>query len=101
MFLQPMTALTPLVPMGKSITTPNLGESNEIPFKSLFTDALADVYTTENDLKIATQNMVIGDTASMDAANTASTKAGLAIDMVVQLRNKSLDAYNEIMRMGV
>ena len=28
-----------------------------------------------------------------------SNKAGIALDMVVQVRNKVLDAYNEVMRM--
>jgi flagellar hook-basal body complex protein FliE len=28
-------------------------------------------------------------------------KAELSLDLMIQLRNKALDAYNEIMRMGV
>jgi len=28
----------------------------------------------------------------------ASTKAQLSVDLLVQLRNKSMDAYNELMR---
>jgi len=28
-------------------------------------------------------------------------KAQISLDLVIQLRNKALEAYNEIMRMGV
>ena len=31
----------------------------------------------------------------------ASTKAGYAVDLLIQLRNKAVDAYNELMRISM
>ncbi|MGF6989166.1 flagellar hook-basal body complex protein FliE [Lachnospiraceae bacterium PF1-21] len=70
-------------------------------FKSVFEEAIGTVKEAENNL--ANQQYLLA-TGQIDDAHTvqvAASEAQLAVDMLVQLRNKALEAYNELMRMGI
>lgn len=101
MFLQPITSLAPISPLIKPNKVEGAGGENQIPFKSMFTDAVNSLKETDQNLQNEIQKVVLGETDDLHSVNIASTKAALALENVVQLRNKALDAYNEIMRMGV
>lgn len=47
------------------------------------------------------QRLVTGQVQDLSQVTVASEKARLAIELAVQLRNKALEAYQEIMRMPV
>ncbi|GAB6875783.1 flagellar hook-basal body complex protein FliE [Thermaerobacter litoralis] len=47
------------------------------------------------------QRLVTGQVEDLSQVMVASEKARLAIELAVQLRNKALEAYQEIMRMPV
>lgn len=65
----------------------------------------------KNSVAEVNQGMVEGDKASLDLATGKSsnihetmlavTKAELGFNMLVQLRNKAIEAYQEVMRMQV
>ena len=70
-------------------------------FKDIFMSAIEDVKTTDDEL---TKAQYLFSTGQLDDPHTltiASTKAQTSVDMLVNLRNKALEAYNEIMRMNV
>ncbi|MCP1102502.1 flagellar hook-basal body complex protein FliE [Aequitasia blattaphilus] len=67
-------------------------------FKGIFEDAVSTVKDSENNL--ANQQYLLA-TGQIDDAHTvqvAASEAQLAVDMLVQLRNKALESYNELMR---
>lgn len=104
MFIQPITSIIPIssiAPISSQKAEALDGSGNQIPFKSIFTDALNNVKETDQNLQSEIQKVVMGETDDLHSVGIASTKAGLAVDLVIQLRNKALDSYNEIMRMGV
>ena len=73
----------------------------EIPFVSLFTDAMDNVSDTAAVLDNETLKLATGQTDDLHDITIASTKYSLAVDLFVQIRNKSLDAYNQLMNMNI
>jgi flagellar hook-basal body complex protein FliE len=59
-------------------------------------DGLQQLQNTSNDLAI---KAVTGDLADIHNATLASTRASVTLELVAAVRNKGIDAFNEIMRM--
>lgn len=87
----------------KSINSvePIVENTAEIPFASLLTDAVDNVNETASVLDNETLKLATGQTDDLHDITIASTKYSLAVDLFVQLRNKSLDAYNQLMNMNI
>lgn len=81
------------------VSTPEAGSLN--PFKSMFENAIENVKTTNSDLTAELNKLATGQLDDLHTLPIASTKATLSVQMLVQLRNKALDAYNEVMRITV
>lgn len=99
---------TTIAPLWESmpLSTANQTQSAQ---KSDPTDLFGDVFTAAIDAVKETdaeknQTQYLLATGQLDnpaALTIASTKAQLSVDLLVQLRNKALDAYNELMRLSV
>jgi flagellar hook-basal body complex protein FliE len=67
-----------------------------------FADALDKSLSQVNELQTQADNLAsrvaAGDIGSTQQAMVALEKASLALDLTVQVRNKALDAYQELMR---
>lgn len=59
-------------------------------------DNLQQLQATSNDLSI---RAVTGDLNDIHTATIASTRAEVTLELVAAVRNKGIDAFNEIMRM--
>ena len=46
-------------------------------------------------------NLMLGDTDSLEQLQINITKAELATQLLVNVKNAAVDAYNEIMRMSI
>jgi flagellar hook-basal body complex protein FliE len=70
-----------------------------------FSDILREALNKVNDLQIESQNItdsfLSGETDNIHNVMIASSKANLALQMTIQVRNKVMDAYNEIMNMQI
>lgn len=66
-------------------------------FKSLFNDVINNVVETENQTKVDAYNLSIGNMDDMHTMMINEMKAEVALDTMIQLRNKLLDAYKEVM----
>lgn len=78
-----------------------VGTSNAIPFQTMFQDAIQNVKTTDSNLTQELNKLATGQSDDLHNLTIASSKATLSVQMLVQLRNKALDAYNEVMRISV
>lgn len=91
-------SLTPRLP-GASAT-----KQAAAPERS-FADMLNENLQQVNDLQGQADNLVAkvaaGDLESVQAAMVSLEKASLALDLTVQVRNKVLEAYQELMRTQV
>ena len=77
------------------------GDSSAIPFKDLLTDAVADVKETASAVDNETMKLATGQTDDLHDITIASTKYSMAVDLFVQIRNKTLDSFNQLMNMNV
>ena len=63
--------------------------------------ALADVNTLQLDAEQAARTLASGNTQDMTGAVVTMEKASIAFQFALQIRNKLLEAYQDIMRMPV
>lgn len=70
-------------------------------FKSIFDEAVQNVKTTETDLVEKQYLLATGQIEDAHSVAIASSQAQLAVDMLVSMRNKALESYNEIMRISL
>ncbi|MCC6484528.1 MAG: flagellar hook-basal body complex protein FliE [Armatimonadetes bacterium] len=70
-------------------------------FGEALTDATKQVAGLENQANQLAQKVASGDLSELHNAMLAMQKASTALELTVQVRNKVLEAYQEIMRMQV
>lgn len=70
-------------------------------FGDVFNNAVNDVVTSEEELSNQQYLLATGQIDDAHTVPIAAAKAQLSIDFLVQLRNKTLEAYNEIMRINL
>lgn len=74
--------------------------SNNVSFKDTLTNALNEVNTKQVDAQNASNNLVKGDADIADVMLQTS-EAKVSLQLAVQVRNKLLNAYNELMNMSL
>lgn len=77
------------------------GQSAISSFRGIFEEAVNNVKTTENDLAGKQYLLATGQLEDAHSVMIASSQAQLATDMLVSLRNKALEMYNEVMRISM
>ncbi len=73
----------------------------QIPFKDMLNQALRNIEETDAVKSADSYNLALGEIDNIGEVMINSQKADVALQMAVQLRNKILDAYSEVMRMNV
>lgn len=77
----------------------------EAPPAAGFADAmkrgLGDVSSLEQQADAVTQSVATGGPAEVADLMTATAKASLGVDLLVQVRNRAVEAYQEVMRLQV
>lgn len=76
-------------------------ESETVSFGDFLKDALNKVNELQLQSQKLTDDFAAGRTDSIHEVMIAGEKAEIALQFTMQIRNKILDAYNEIMRMPV
>ncbi len=75
--------------------------NNNLMFENIFKSALDDVASNEKSLEQAQYLLSTGQIDDAHTVPVASSMAQLSVDFLVQLRNKALDSYNELMRISL
>lgn len=70
-------------------------------FKDVFNDALGNLQELNATKNQDTLNLAAGDVDDLVAIASNGEKADIALRMLVEMRNKLLDGYQEIMRINV
>lgn len=87
------------------LTIDELKQNQGIGTDNGFGNYLSNAINKVNDLQLQSQQIAndfaAGKTDNIIEVFNASAKAGLAIDLTMEIRNKVLDAYQEIMRMQI
>lgn len=107
-----ITPILPLPPLGKvGASEPvDLSQKADIAngaqkagtdFAKFLNDALQQVEASQQNADAATAGLVTGQVQDLHTVMVALEKASLNMALTVEVRNKVLDAYNQIMRMQI
>ncbi|MGD9569206.1 MAG: flagellar hook-basal body complex protein FliE [Sedimentibacter sp.] len=100
MFIEPIKSIQGLNQANELHKTSNKNKT-ELSFKSLFDNALDNYVEAEAKVDEDIYKLGVGESDDLHNLMINTQKAEVSLDLLIQLRNKALDAYNEIMRMGV
>ena len=75
--------------------------SNSVSFGEYLNSALMKVSDLESQADQLKQDFALGNTDNISEVLIAGEKANVAVQFTMQIRNKILDAYSEIMRMQI
>jgi flagellar hook-basal body complex protein FliE len=94
MMIQPTTAPTSVA------STPGVASPDKVDGNA-FTNGLKQVEQSLNQADTLGQQLATGQLSDVHVYMAAASKAELAVQMTVALRDKAVEAYQEIMRMQV
>jgi flagellar hook-basal body complex protein FliE len=90
--------IQPLSP--KTVTPPSQIDS-QAAFSGALEKASSTLRALDQEALQAQTDLLTGNARDMHTAVLSVEKASLALDLVVSVRNKALEAYQEIMRMPI
>ena len=68
-------------------------------FKAVLLSSLGEVNKLQNEADLGVQRLITGQTDNVAEVMAAVNKAGIAFDLLMEIRNKLNDAYQEIQQM--
>jgi len=74
-------------------------ESGGVPFKDVLKNLVDKVDSLQKDADVSIQGLVTGETTDIHNVAIKMEEAGVAFDLMMEIRNKLLEAYQEISKM--
>src|SRR5258708_34578602 len=68
-------------------------------FRDLLSSTIATVNQQQNDAQTAVSQFLNGDSIELHSVALAGQRADLSMELFLQIRNKVLSAYKEVMKM--
>ena len=98
--------ITPIQPLkfgvgGITASKSSVIEEGTALFKDVFSDAIQNVKDTQKNLEDKQYLLATGQIDDAHTVPIAAAEAQLSVDLLVQLRNKAVEAYNEWMRISL
>jgi flagellar hook-basal body complex protein FliE len=96
-----VTPLSPVADSGATTAlTPNSGSGASVtPFSDLFTDAVGQVNQLEGQAQAAATGLMSGSGVDVHQAMIATQKASMAFELALSVRNKAVQAYQQVIGM--
>lgn len=91
----------PLGPVGPARSVRDVAQPEGKDFKTILLDNLNEVNRLQQEADQKVQSLYRGETQNVAEVFAAINKAGVAFDLLMEIRNKLTDAYNEIQQMRV
>jgi flagellar hook-basal body complex protein FliE len=86
---------------GNSIRNTESLQKGEKSFADTLKDAIGNVNQLQKTADVQMQKLATGKAESIPDVMIAAEQADIALKLMVQVRNKIIDAYHEIMKMQV
>jgi flagellar hook-basal body complex protein FliE len=77
------------------------GSSGGGAFQSIFSDAISKVESFQNNADTSVNNFLSGEGEELHHVALATQQADLSFQLFMQVRNKVVAAYNQVMQMQV
>jgi flagellar hook-basal body complex protein FliE len=91
----------PLAPLRQADQTQRSVSSPGKDFKSILLDSLNEVNRLQTEADQKVQALYRGDTENVADVFAAVNKADIAFDLLMEIRNKLVEAYQEIQAMRI
>jgi len=95
-----INGLNSVLPVGTGTKNAE-GQKQVESFGEFLKEALNKVNSAQVEAQQLTQEFTLGNDVELHQVIIATEKASLALQLTMQIRNKAIDAYQEIMRMQV
>lgn len=82
-------------------TTGGAGATTPAAFSQLLDGVVATVDAKQQHAAAVTRQVLLGETDQMHQSVIAMQEAGVAFSLMVEMRNKLVESYQELMRMQV
>lgn len=93
-------AALPSLAGGSQASTLNAGQGAEsAPFSELLTDAVGQVDQLESQAHAAVTGLISGSGVDVHQAMIATQKASMAFELALAVRNKAVQAYQQVIGM--
>lgn len=101
-----MDAIKPVLPLMQPIGIQKSEQQvavtgGQVSFGELLNQAIQNVNSLQKQSEVAKLNMITGKVEDIHSVMIASEKASVALQLTMQVRNKMIDAYQEVMRMNI
>lgn len=98
--------ITPLEPwnLENSSGAVNLSEDSSevtVPFQEVFNQAIEDVKATQTEVEEDQYLLATGQLEDPHTLPIAQSKAQISLDLLISLRNKAVESYNELLKMSL
>ena len=90
----------PLPPSGAAAERPAAAKPGE-PFATVLGNSLSQVNSLQHEADRAIESLATGGPATLHDTMLAVEKAELSFKLMMQVRNKIVEAYQEVLRMQV
>ncbi|MEW6116904.1 MAG: flagellar hook-basal body complex protein FliE [Nitrospirota bacterium] len=88
--------------IGQGLPEPSMNtQKSSASFEAAINDAMREVSAVQNDAEKAIEDFAKGEVKDIHTVVVAMEKADISMQTLLQVRNKLLTAYEEIMRMQV
>jgi flagellar hook-basal body complex protein FliE len=84
---------------GTAITPPPNAAAESAPFSDLLTDAVGEVGQLEQQAQKTAAGLMTGSGVDVHQAMIATEKASMAFELALGVRNKAVQAYQQVMSM--
>ncbi|GAB4242908.1 MAG: flagellar hook-basal body complex protein FliE [Acidobacteriota bacterium] len=98
-FLNRTSPMQQLMELQKQVKKPT--SSGEVDFKKLLQEAVNEVDQAQKVSDQEVNKLLEGEIQDVHSAMIALQKADLSFQLMMQVRNKLIEAYQEVMRMQV
>jgi flagellar hook-basal body complex protein FliE len=95
----PIQPIQPIQPPAVPGIQNTFARSSGTEFRDLLANSIATVEQQDATAKEAVQNFLTGESEDLHTAALAGQRAQLSLQMFMQVRNKVVSAYQEVMRM--
>ena len=87
------------VGQAQSLLRARPGAQNGVSFADTLKNALGEVSGAQSDARDAIDAFLRGEPVEIHDVMAATEEAGIALDMLIEIRNKLADAYRTVMQM--
>jgi flagellar hook-basal body complex protein FliE len=95
--------IAPIQPVQPGIVTgishPSAEQASPGEFRDLLTNSIASIERQQHESATAVNRFLSGEGGELHSVALAQQRAGLSMDLFLQVRNKVISAYQEVMKM--